>query len=122
MEFQVQALAPEHKISATTVINYRKDFARWLYTRLDSSERAFLDASSVHAPDSVPRTLWPIMHAYLMMHHPDAVADSERLLQLANMGKPHKWYPLAASIQRRVVYHAGPTNSGKTFNLSLIHI
>lgn len=34
----------------------------------------------------------------------------------ADLRQPHTWYPLARSIKRRVIFHAGPTNSGKTHN------
>ncbi len=32
-----------------------------------------------------------------------------------DMSSPHEWYPVARSLQRRIIYHAGPTNSGKTY-------
>jgi ATP-dependent RNA helicase SUPV3L1/SUV3 len=28
---------------------------------------------------------------------------------------PHKWFPLARKIKRKIYYHMGPTNSGKTY-------
>jgi ATP-dependent RNA helicase SUPV3L1/SUV3 len=28
---------------------------------------------------------------------------------------PHKWFPLARKMKRKIYYHMGPTNSGKTF-------
>ncbi|TYZ58626.1 hypothetical protein PybrP1_010350 [[Pythium] brassicae (nom. inval.)] len=36
------------------------------------------------------------------------------LQQLTDLRLPHELYPLAAAMKRRVVYHEGPTNSGKT--------
>jgi len=27
---------------------------------------------------------------------------------------PSEWYPIARALRRKVIYHAGPTNSGKT--------
>ena len=35
---------------------------------------------------------------------------------MLDLRKPHLWYPVARSLQRRLVYHVGPTNSGKTYN------
>ena len=29
---------------------------------------------------------------------------------------PHEWFPQARKMKRKVVYHHGPTNSGKTFS------
>ena len=31
-----------------------------------------------------------------------------------DMKKPGKWYPLARTMQREIILHVGPTNSGKT--------
>jgi ATP-dependent RNA helicase SUPV3L1/SUV3 len=28
---------------------------------------------------------------------------------------PHKWFPLARKMKRKIYYHMGPTNSGKTY-------
>ncbi len=28
---------------------------------------------------------------------------------------PHKWFPLARKMKRKIFYHMGPTNSGKTY-------
>ena len=35
---------------------------------------------------------------------------------MLDLRKPHLWYPVARALQRRLVYHMGPTNSGKTYN------
>ena len=32
-----------------------------------------------------------------------------------DLRKPYLWYPVARSLKRKFIYHAGPTNSGKTF-------
>ncbi len=29
---------------------------------------------------------------------------------------PHEWYPLARIMRRKVIFHGGPTNSGKTYH------
>ena len=58
---------------------------------------------------------WPIIRDYMRSMHGQAVEESLNLLQIANMTKPHTWYPLAQGIQQTVHYHAGPTNSGKTY-------
>ena len=41
------------------------------------------------------------------------------MVQSADLRLPHSWYPLARSMKRRMIYHAGPTNSGKTHNAIL---
>ena len=44
---------------------------------------------------------------------PPACSETIKVLDLR---KPHLWYPMARALQRRLVYHMGPTNSGKTYN------
>ena len=39
---------------------------------------------------------------------------SELLLSNNKLSCPPLWFPPARRLQRRFVYHAGPTNSGKT--------
>lgn len=34
----------------------------------------------------------------------------------SDLRRPETWYPAARSMRRRIIYHAGPTNSGKTYN------
>ena len=41
-------------------------------------------------------------------------AELEELKTLMDMKKPGKWYPLARTMQREIILHVGPTNSGKT--------
>ncbi len=36
-------------------------------------------------------------------------------MKTVDLTKPHQWYPMARALQRRIIYHAGPTNSGKTY-------
>jgi hypothetical protein len=37
-------------------------------------------------------------------------------VKTADLRKPHQWFPVARSLTRRIIYHSGPTNSGKTYN------
>ncbi|XP_061670301.1 ATP-dependent RNA helicase SUPV3L1, mitochondrial isoform X1 [Syngnathoides biaculeatus] len=38
------------------------------------------------------------------------------LRKISDLRVPANWYPEARAIQRKVIFHAGPTNSGKTYN------
>lgn len=40
----------------------------------------------------------------------------EELRKISDLGLPHTWYPEARSIVRKVIFHSGPTNSGKTYH------
>jgi len=45
---------------------------------------------------------------------PPSLDPSSDLVTAIDMRAPHTWYPTARALKRRIVYHAGPTNSGKT--------
>lgn len=36
------------------------------------------------------------------------------LTNISDLSMPHQWFPEARQIKRTIVYHLGPTNSGKT--------
>ncbi|EZA53186.1 ATP-dependent RNA helicase SUV3-like protein, mitochondrial [Ooceraea biroi] len=52
-----------------------------------------------------------IRHAKQIFPHIDCLDDLKKISDLRN---PAGWYPLARAKNRKIVFHAGPTNSGKT--------
>ena len=40
----------------------------------------------------------------------------DELKKISDLTEPAYWYPEAREIKRKVIYHAGPTNSGKTYS------
>ncbi|KAF0733463.1 hypothetical protein Ae201684P_005207 [Aphanomyces euteiches] len=42
----------------------------------------------------------------------DAMAS---LQEITDLRLPHTWFPKAHAMKRKIIYHAGPTNSGKTY-------
>ncbi|CAM9327719.1 unnamed protein product [Phaeothamnion confervicola] len=61
---------------------------------------------------SAARKLVP-RSAYFSARRCLAEAD-ENLSEVTDFSAPHLWYPNARRLKRRLVCHAGPTNSGKT--------
>lgn len=62
------------------------------------------------------QALFPLLAA-VTKHGFQEQADGLRMMRkCADLRAPHTWYPLARSLRRRIIYHAGPTNSGKTYN------
>ncbi|KJH45132.1 helicase protein [Dictyocaulus viviparus] len=45
--------------------------------------------------------------------HLEAMED---LRMISDLTQPHNWYPDARTVQRKIIFHAGPTNSGKTYH------
>ena len=46
-----------------------------------------------------------------MYPHLECVDD---LNAISDLTEPHEWFPLARHTRRTIIFHAGPTNSGKT--------
>jgi ATP-dependent RNA helicase SUPV3L1/SUV3 len=38
------------------------------------------------------------------------------LRKFTDLREPHLWFPVARDMKRKIVIHAGPTNSGKTYH------
>ncbi|KAL6748021.1 hypothetical protein V8C86DRAFT_3147252 [Haematococcus lacustris] len=53
--------------------------------------------------------------AWLAEHQAQAAASWAQQAALLNLRQPESWYPMARALRRRFIYHAGPTNSGKTY-------
>nr|CAH7749505.1 unnamed protein product [Callosobruchus chinensis] len=54
-----------------------------------------------------------LRHAKLMFPHLDCMDD---LRKISDLRSPANWYPQARAINRKLIFHAGPTNSGKTYH------
>ena len=52
-------------------------------------------------------------HAQSTFPHLRCIEDLRRI---SDLSQPANWYPEARSRTRKIVYHAGPTNSGKTYH------
>lgn len=61
-----------------------------------------------HPSDILPYFL---RHARQMFPHLECMDD---LKKISDLTSPSSWYPQARAITRKIVFHAGPTNSGKT--------
>ena len=48
-----------------------------------------------------------------MYPHIDCLDELRKISDLRN---PLYWYPIARSKNRKIIFHAGPTNSGKTYH------
>ncbi|XP_051113239.1 DExH-box ATP-dependent RNA helicase DExH18, mitochondrial [Andrographis paniculata] len=71
---------------------------------------------SLSAGDQADKFLFPIFVEFCMEEFPDEIKRFRNSVDSADMTKPHTWYPFARAMKRKIVYHCGPTNSGKTYN------
>lgn len=65
---------------------------------------------SGHVDDLFPFFL---RHAKQMFPHLDCMDD---LRKISDLRQPANWYPSARALNRKIVFHSGPTNSGKTYH------
>ena len=50
------------------------------------------------------------------IHNKNIKEQRKWLKQVVDVNHPHLWYPQARKLQRKIICHIGPTNSGKTYN------
>ncbi|KAM7268033.1 hypothetical protein ACFE04_010199 [Oxalis oulophora] len=60
--------------------------------------------------------IFPIFVEFCIENFPDEIKRFKSLVESADLTKPHTWFPFARAMKRKIIYHCGPTNSGKTYN------
>ncbi|XP_072972444.1 ATP-dependent RNA helicase SUV3L, mitochondrial [Typha angustifolia] len=71
---------------------------------------SFTDEAAIH------QFLFPVFVEYCLAHLADELRKFQSLMSSADLTQPHTWFPFARAMRRRIIYHCGPTNSGKTYN------
>ena len=54
-----------------------------------------------------------LRHTKMMYPHLECMDD---LKKISDLRRPANWYPEARALSRKIIFHAGPTNSGKTYH------
>ncbi|KZV47813.1 hypothetical protein F511_40551 [Dorcoceras hygrometricum] len=60
--------------------------------------------------------LFPLFVEFCADEFQDEIKIFRKMVESADMTKPDSWFPFARAMKRKIVYHCGPTNSGKTYN------
>lgn len=71
---------------------------------------------SLGPSDAAVKFIFPIFVEFCIEHFPDEIKRFRSMIESADLTKPHTWFPFARAMKRKIVYHCGPTNSGKTYN------
>lgn len=66
--------------------------------------------------DAAVKFLFPIFVEYCLEEFPNEIKQFQGMVESADLTKPHTWFPFARAMKRKIIYHCGPTNSGKTYN------
>ena len=85
-------------------------FIKWINSdrkvKAKINEQLLISQSSAH----------PLFLQYLRDEFPEMINSKlASLLAYTDLSSPLLWYPQARRMKRKVIFHAGPTNSGKTF-------
>ncbi|KAK4777171.1 hypothetical protein SAY86_005859 [Trapa natans] len=71
---------------------------------------------SLGPSDDAIKFLFPIFVEFCLKEFPDEIRKFKSMVASADLTRPHTWFPFARAMKRKIVYHCGPTNSGKTYN------
>uniref|UniRef100_A0A3P8W8Y4 ATP-dependent RNA helicase SUPV3L1, mitochondrial n=1 Tax=Cynoglossus semilaevis TaxID=244447 RepID=A0A3P8W8Y4_CYNSE len=107
---EMQKLAAEHGLDARL---FHQAFISFRKYALESTHICVLISKlcfSGHIDDIYPYFL---RHAKQIFPMLDCMDD---LRKISDLRVPVNWYPEARAIHRKVIFHSGPTNSGKTYH------
>ncbi|XP_018484060.1 DExH-box ATP-dependent RNA helicase DExH18, mitochondrial [Raphanus sativus] len=66
--------------------------------------------------DDAVKFLFPVFVEFCIEEFPEEIKRFKSVVDSADLTKPATWFPFARAMKRKIVYHCGPTNSGKTYN------
>lgn len=66
------------------------------------------------------KSLYNIIAAECVVALKDVILVNKTLVSATDMSVPHAWYPVTRIMKRKIIYHGGPTNSGKVSSPSIL--
>ncbi|KAL4457773.1 hypothetical protein ABPG75_012638 [Micractinium tetrahymenae] len=107
---QALALYVNSKLYAEAV----PQFQEFLLAAMDGELRAGL--LQLQPGEASQEALFPYFAQFVLERYMEDIKAYRDVVKTVDLRKPHLWFPVARALQRRIIYHAGPTNSGKTYN------
>lgn len=112
---EMQKMAADHGLDARLFHQAFISFRKYVLEMSSLSADLHIILSDIccgagHIDDIYP---YFMRHARQIFPMLDCMDD---LRKISDLRVPANWYPEARAIQRKVVFHAGPTNSGKTYH------
>jgi len=113
----VHAEAKEQGLEGVLLVKAMNSFCHMLSKpdRVKSSPELLVTVADILAGTGHIDDLFPYFLAYARWRYPEEASMSS-LKRVSDFTSPPAWYPSARAEKRRLVYHAGPTNSGKTYH------
>ena len=65
--------------------------------------------------DNCKLILYNLMMKKAEIDFRETISANKTILETTDLRLPHEWYPYARLQKRKIIYHGGPTNSGKTY-------
>jgi ATP-dependent RNA helicase SUPV3L1/SUV3 len=90
-----------------TVVQEIDDVERFSFMKKARQRELVADALNI---------LYPVVVNWCKSNFPADVEAYRDLAARCDLRAPESWFPYARLMRRRVIYHGGPTNSGKTYN------
>jgi hypothetical protein len=108
---------PEH-IYEKSFAAFHDQFFTQLMGNRDSASRIMRAFRKAYDKGEEDELMWKLYlrdvterYAGLILNYTDKEAPAEHIIDLT---KPADWYPNARNMKRKIIFHTGPTNSGKT--------
>lgn len=111
-----EAVADSAEASLSDVVNASAAHAAERGSTHERGRQAMDIPAGFHARASFyERHALPLLGAVAEAQFAEQVSAARLMRRSADLSSPHMWYPRARAIKRRIIFHAGPTNSGKTY-------
>ncbi|KAH3782536.1 hypothetical protein DPMN_160453, partial [Dreissena polymorpha] len=111
----VETLAQTNKVTGDLYQQCLESFTKYCLVSKPLSITLHIVFKDIEAGAGHVTDLFPFFldHAKQVFPHIECM---DELRQISNLSDPTTWYPLARSMKRKIVFHVGPTNSGKTYH------
>nr|XP_046240535.1 ATP-dependent RNA helicase SUPV3L1, mitochondrial [Scatophagus argus] len=112
---EMQKLAADHGLDARLFHQAFISFRKYVLEMASLPADLHIILSDISCEAGHIDDIYPyfMRHAKQIFPMLDCMDD---LRKISDLRLPANWYPEARAIQRKVIFHAGPTNSGKTYH------
>ncbi len=59
---------------------------------------------------------WNLYLEFVTKQYEQEILEQQDILDITDLTSPHQFYPFARQLKRKIIFHTGPTNSGKTYH------
>jgi hypothetical protein len=99
---------------------YQDHIASWVGKSKDE-KRNILIKEGLYGTEKIPAKIMmkakpyiELFTDYILRYHEQEFEAAKQLISITDLTNPHEWFPEARKMVRKIHYHMGPTNSGKT--------